>query len=129
MSGIVADDLSGIWKVPSRGIGMRPEVRMTRYVEGLERYRAGRWAVRRRRNYWGSASDTSGGCATATRRKGRRVASLRRGSEHVARQQQAFARPLPPDRVPDPVLLTVPSCPFYGVTPIHDFCQSSNMAI
>ena len=24
---------------------------------------------------------------------------------------------MPPDRVPDPVLLTVLSCPFYGVTP------------
>jgi hypothetical protein len=42
---------------------------------------------------------------------------LRTGSERSARQQQAFARPLPPDRVPDPVLLTVLSCPFYGVTP------------
>jgi 4'-phosphopantetheinyl transferase EntD len=44
-------------------------------------------------------------------------ASLRTGSERFAGQQQAFARPLPPDRVPDPVLLTVLSCPFYGVTP------------
>jgi hypothetical protein len=43
---------------------------------------------------------------------------LRTGSERSARQQQAFARPLPPDRVPDPVLLTVLSCPFYGVTPM-----------
>jgi hypothetical protein len=43
---------------------------------------------------------------------------LRTGSERSARQQQAFARPLPPDHVPDPVLLTVLSCPFYGVTPI-----------
>src|SRR5437868_11712996 len=42
---------------------------------------------------------------------------LRTGSERSAQQQQAFARPLPPDRVPDPVLLTVLSCPFYGVTP------------
>ena len=42
---------------------------------------------------------------------------LRTGSERSARRQQAFARPLPPDRVPDPVLLTVLSCPFYGVTP------------
>ena len=42
---------------------------------------------------------------------------LRTGSERSARQQQAFARPLPPDRVPDPVLLAVLSCPFYGVTP------------
>ena len=45
------------------------------------------------------------------------LASLPTGSEHFARQQQAFARPLPPDRVPDPVLLTVLSCPLYGVTP------------
>ena len=45
------------------------------------------------------------------------LASLRTGFEHFARQQQAFARPLPPDRVPGPVLLTVLSCPFYGVTP------------
>jgi hypothetical protein len=36
---------------------------------------------------------------------------FRTGSERSARQQQAFARPLPPDRVPDPVLLTVLSCP------------------
>ena len=42
---------------------------------------------------------------------------LRTGSEPSARQQQTFARPLPPDRVPDPVLLTVLFCPFYGVTP------------
>src|ERR1700746_1166083 len=27
---------------PNRGIGMRPEVRMARYIEGLERYRGGR---------------------------------------------------------------------------------------
>src|SRR6516162_9521231 len=26
----------------NRGIGMRPELRMARYIEGLERYRAGR---------------------------------------------------------------------------------------
>jgi hypothetical protein len=31
-------------------------------------------------------------------------ASLKTGSERFARQQQAFARLLPPDRVPDPVL-------------------------
>jgi hypothetical protein len=45
---------------------------------------------------------------------------LRTGSERSARQQQAFARPLPPDRVPDPVLLTVLSCPIYGATPRWD---------
>ena len=44
-------------------------------------------------------------------------ASLKTGSERFARQQQAFARLLPPDHVPDPVLLTVLSWPFYGVTP------------
>jgi hypothetical protein len=32
-------------------------------------------------------------------------------------QQSTFTRLLPPERVPDPVLLTVLSCPFYGVTP------------
>ena len=46
---------------------------------------------------------------------------LRTGSERSARQQQAFARPLPPDRVPDPVLLTVLSSPFYGVTPYTSY--------
>jgi hypothetical protein len=39
------------------------------------------------------------------------------GFRALRRQQQAFARPLPPDRAPDPVLLTMLSCPFYGVTP------------
>src|ERR1700757_2355754 len=39
---LVADDLSGFGGVPNRGIGMRPEVRMARYVEALERYRGGR---------------------------------------------------------------------------------------
>jgi hypothetical protein len=56
-------------------------------------------------------------------------ASLRTGSERFARQQQAFARPLPPDPVPDLVLLTVLSCPFYGVTPNregrHGVCNNS----
>jgi hypothetical protein len=37
MSGLVADDLSGFWQVFKRGIGMRPEVRVARYIEGLER--------------------------------------------------------------------------------------------
>src|SRR6516225_9438140 len=36
--GLVADNLSGFWKVSKPGIGMRPEVRMARYIEGLERY-------------------------------------------------------------------------------------------
>jgi integrase/recombinase XerD len=31
---------------------------------------------------------------------------------------------LPPDRVPDPVLLTVLSCPFYGVTPITAYLSN-----
>jgi hypothetical protein len=48
-------------------------------------------------------------------------ASLRTGSERFARQQQAFAWPLPPDRVPYLVLLTVLSCPFYGVTPFNHY--------
>jgi hypothetical protein len=39
------------------------------------------------------------------------------GSERFVRQ--AFARPLPPDRVPDLVLIAVLSCPFYGVTPVR----------
>src|SRR5690349_9401464 len=40
--GLVADDLSGFWRVPNRGMGMQPEVRRARYVEALERYRGGR---------------------------------------------------------------------------------------
>jgi hypothetical protein len=42
---------------------------------------------------------------------------LRTGPERSARQQQLFARSLSPNRVLDPVLLPVLSCPFYGVTP------------
>jgi len=38
-------------------------------------------------------------------------------SGHFASHQQTFPRPLLPKLVPDPVLLTVLSCPFYGVTP------------
>jgi hypothetical protein len=36
------------------------------------------------------------------------LAPVRTGSERSARQQQAFARPLPPDRVPDPVRAILP---------------------
>jgi hypothetical protein len=42
-------------------------------------------------------------------------------SGRFARQQQTFARPPLPEPVPDPVLLSVLSCPFYGGTPILAF--------
>jgi hypothetical protein len=43
--------------------------------------------------------------------------SVPRASGRFARQQQTLPRPSLPDRVPDSILLTVLSCPFYGVTP------------
>src|SRR5215469_5469550 len=45
-------------------------------------------------------------------------ASLPTDFDRFVRQQETCGRPLPPDRVPDLVLLTVLSCPFYVVTPI-----------
>jgi hypothetical protein len=77
---------------------------------------------------WGDEEDTGGTTSRVNYRLeevacggccgwSRQAMMPARGSERSARQQQAFARPLPPDHVPDPVLLTVLSCPFYGVTP------------
>jgi transposase len=40
--GFVADDRSGFWRGSKPGDWVRPEVRIARYVEGLEQYRAGR---------------------------------------------------------------------------------------
>ena len=71
--GLVADDLSGFWKVSNRGIGMRPEVRMARYIEGLERYRAGRLSCEEAAELLGVSERHSGVFATATRRTGRKV--------------------------------------------------------
>jgi hypothetical protein len=51
--------------------------------------------------------------------------SLPTASGRFARQQQTLPRPSLPDYVPDPVLLTVLSCPFYGVTPSMDLTDTS----
>src|SRR5690349_21776413 len=45
------------------------------------------------------------------------AALLLTGSGRCARQQETCRRPLPPERVPDLVLLIVLFCPFYVVTP------------
>jgi hypothetical protein len=44
------------------------------------------------------------------------AASVPTASGRFAQQQQIFTQCSLPDRVPDPVLSTVLSCPFYGVT-------------
>jgi hypothetical protein len=61
------------------------------------------------------------GCALDDFRRGGEIIvrqrSLPTASGRFARQQQTLPRSSLSDRVPDPVLLTVLSCPFYGVTP------------